>query len=295
MSAFLHGQGTSPVPSSVVPIQPSGNNTPLFCVHPGGGMVNCYVPLARALGPEQPLYGLESYGFGKAEIPRTQIEEMAAAYIADLLRIQPEPPFQLAGWSLGGVVAYEMALQLIRSGKEVSLLSMFDAEPNLFRRPGRNEPAWDVSLSERLQELLIKDGVPGKDIGSLPSQERISLLLDRWKTAGRLSSCTTEDQLRQFLRVWLTNEAAKRRYVMVPLPVRIVLFRSTLGNHNDEDYKWSDLAMGGVDVYQYPVDHDDFMSPPNAQKIAAVLRNYLARSTAAPDDQAVATVAAKSR
>src|SRR5581483_9438699 len=94
----------------------------LFLVHGvGGGMLWGFANLARALGAEQPVYAFKSRGLDGLE-EFTTIEEMAAQYVADLLRFQPAGPFYLGGYCFGGLVAYEMARQLKAQGHETALL-----------------------------------------------------------------------------------------------------------------------------------------------------------------------------
>ena len=93
---------------ALVPLQAgSPDHRPLFCVHPVGGEVVAYRELARRLGSGQPVYGLQS-----PDPPIQDLREMAAHYLEALREVQPEGLHRLAGWSMGGVVAYEMARQL---------------------------------------------------------------------------------------------------------------------------------------------------------------------------------------
>ena len=110
----------------LVPIQLEGSRAPFFCVHPVGGNVLCYAELARQLGQEQPFYGLQaSSQFNEQDT----IEEMASRYIRSIKTCQPEGPYNLGGWSMGGMVAFEMATQLRRQGDEVALLALLDSFP----------------------------------------------------------------------------------------------------------------------------------------------------------------------
>jgi thioesterase domain-containing protein len=99
-----------------------GGREPLFLVHPVGGNVACYLELARQLDLGRPVYGLQA---GPAS--HSGIEAMAAAYLAAVREVQASGPYHLAGWSLGGVVAYEMAQQLRRAGEEVDFLGLIDS------------------------------------------------------------------------------------------------------------------------------------------------------------------------
>ncbi len=96
----------------LVPIRAGGSRPPLFLVHPLGGHVLCYLPLVRALPPDQPVYALQAAGTGQGSTPLAVLEDIAASYLAAIRRVQPEGPYHLGGWSFGGFVAYEMARQL---------------------------------------------------------------------------------------------------------------------------------------------------------------------------------------
>ncbi|HLO02368.1 MAG TPA: amino acid adenylation domain-containing protein, partial [Symbiobacteriaceae bacterium] len=122
LAAHSRQQGTAP--SVLVPIQPDGTQPPLFFVHPVGGGVACYQPLAQALGLEQPLYGLQSPGLSGEACD--QIESLAATYLEAMRSVQPAGPYQLGGWSLGGLIAYEMARQLTAAGEAVALIALVD-------------------------------------------------------------------------------------------------------------------------------------------------------------------------
>ncbi|RYZ43528.1 MAG: amino acid adenylation domain-containing protein, partial [Myxococcaceae bacterium] len=99
---------------------------PLFLVHPGGGNVLAYGELARRLGPSVPVYGLQSRGLDGRPVAES-IEEMAGLYIEAIRTVQPHGPYQLGGWSLGGVIAYEMACRLREAGEAVDLLALIHA------------------------------------------------------------------------------------------------------------------------------------------------------------------------
>src|SRR5205807_4621015 len=105
--------------SSLVSIQTLGSRLPFFCVHAVGGNVLEYYDLARHLGSDQPFYGLQSQGLDGKQAPLTRIEEMAAYYIKEIRKVQPEGPYAVGGRSFGGIVAFEMACQLHAQGQEV--------------------------------------------------------------------------------------------------------------------------------------------------------------------------------
>jgi len=113
--------------SALVPIQPEGARPPLFCIHPGGGNVLCYLQLSRWLGPDQPFYGLQAPGIDGVREPLGSVREMAEEYVGAIRKTRPHGPYALAGWSVGGVIAFEMAQQFRAMGEEVSTLAIFDS------------------------------------------------------------------------------------------------------------------------------------------------------------------------
>jgi enterobactin synthetase component F len=113
----------------VLPLRIEGDRTPLFAVHPAGGLAWCYAGLAARLGPQQPVYGLQARGLtGDERLPRT-LQEEAEDYARQIRGIQPHGPYRLLGWSVGGVLAHTVAVLLRRAGEEVELLALLDAFP----------------------------------------------------------------------------------------------------------------------------------------------------------------------
>jgi acyl-CoA synthetase (AMP-forming)/AMP-acid ligase II/thioesterase domain-containing protein/acyl carrier protein len=125
MAALLEAPG----PAShkhLLALQTDNNELPFFCVHGGGGDVFRFIALARNLAGWRPFFGIQARGLDGNEPPHRSIEEMAAHYVSEVRRSH-EGPYLLLGYSFGGVVAYEMAAQLERSGERVSLLGVLDA------------------------------------------------------------------------------------------------------------------------------------------------------------------------
>src|SRR5262249_46257029 len=115
------------LPGCLVGLQRGGPKRPLFLVHPVFGDVQFYRHLARALDPERPVYGFQASGLDGAGEPLAQIEVMATLYCTAVRAVQPRRPYPLAGSSMGGVLAYEMAQQLGAEGEEVPLLGLIDS------------------------------------------------------------------------------------------------------------------------------------------------------------------------
>jgi thioesterase domain-containing protein len=111
----------------ILPLQPDGSLPPLFCVHAVSGSAYSYAGLARHLGPSQPVYGFEAPGFDNDRPPVRRLTELADEYTAILREFQPSGQYRLLGWSLGGLVAFEMAKRLAAAGTPADALIMVDA------------------------------------------------------------------------------------------------------------------------------------------------------------------------
>jgi amino acid adenylation domain-containing protein len=118
----------------LLPIRVRGSNSPFFCIHPGGGLSWCYMPLARYVPADYPLYGLQARGLDGTSQLSCSVRDMAAEYVEQIRAVQGSGPYKLLGWSFGGIVAQEMAVQLQSEGEQVTSLIIMDAYP-----PGQEE------------------------------------------------------------------------------------------------------------------------------------------------------------
>ncbi|NED83430.1 amino acid adenylation domain-containing protein [Streptomyces sp. SID11233] len=127
-------QGTRQRPAEtggtvLLPLRESGGLAPLFCVHPAAGFPWCYAGLTSPLGADRPVYGLQARGLDGPDVLPTSVRVMAADYLEQVRSVRPTGPYHLLGWSFGGVVAHEMAVQLEESGESVETLAILDAYP----------------------------------------------------------------------------------------------------------------------------------------------------------------------
>ncbi|MGW5452440.1 amino acid adenylation domain-containing protein [Nocardia sp. NPDC003979] len=109
----------------LLPLRTTGTGEPLFCVHPISGLAWSFSGLTAHL--DRPVYGLQSPALSSTEPLPDSIEQWALLYLKHLRAVQPEGPYHLLGWSLGGVIAHAMAVQLQEDGEQVALLGMLDS------------------------------------------------------------------------------------------------------------------------------------------------------------------------
>nr|WP_249354685.1 non-ribosomal peptide synthetase [Rhodococcus sp. USK13] len=117
---------TDDVLSVVVPLRSGGTRPAVFCVHPAGGLALGYAGLIQHLAPDRPVYGLQlPILSGGATFE--SMEELAHRYVVEMRAVQPRGPYHLLGWSLGGVIAHAIAVELRESGADVGTLAMMDS------------------------------------------------------------------------------------------------------------------------------------------------------------------------
>lgn len=134
LASVLSQEHWTPPWQSLVAIQPSGTAIPIFMVPGVGGNVLPFAQLAKLLGPDQPCYGLQARGLDGKEAPFTSVPEIASHYIAEIRRVRPNGPYIVLGSCTGGLVAYEMAQQLLGQGQAVTLVIMETWHPSSYRR-----------------------------------------------------------------------------------------------------------------------------------------------------------------
>ncbi|MGH3932005.1 MAG: non-ribosomal peptide synthetase, partial [Pseudonocardiaceae bacterium] len=113
----------------ILPLRSQGDHSPLFCIHPGGGISWSYCGLLKYLGPDHPIYAVQARGLARPEPRPASIAEMAADYTDQIRKVQPVGPYCLLGWSVGGLVAHAVATELHQRGEQVALLAILDAYP----------------------------------------------------------------------------------------------------------------------------------------------------------------------
>ncbi|MET9488542.1 amino acid adenylation domain-containing protein [Nocardia sp. NPDC006630] len=114
----------------VLPIRATGSRTPLFCAPPMVGMSWCYAGLVGFLPADQPVYGLQSPALTEADYLPASLEEVARRYVSAMREVQPEGPYRLLGYSLGGILAHAIATELQAEGERVDVLANLDAYPD---------------------------------------------------------------------------------------------------------------------------------------------------------------------
>ncbi|MFJ1747310.1 amino acid adenylation domain-containing protein [Streptomyces sp. NPDC088116] len=255
----------------LLPLRRGGNRPPLFCVHPASGFSWSYAGLMRHLGPDHPIYGLQSRGIAEpGELPTT-VQEIAADYLKQMRTVQPTGPYLLLGWSFGGLVAHAIADQLQREGEKVALLAMLDSFPRL-----RAESMDDVlSQREFLAGMLELAGYDRESLGEEPLEyARVTEILRQQD--GVLGSLE-ERHVAALHEVFENNSRIARGHVPGMYVGDVLFFEAELGKPADAPgpQVWAPFLEGSIDSHPVKATHDDLTRPGPLAEIGAILADRL--------------------
>lgn len=247
--------------SPLVALQLYGSRRPFFLIFGGGAgdsELLVYAMLAPHLPPDQPFYGLKARGFDRGQKPHHQVEAMAADYIKAIRGIQPEGPYLLGGECVGGVVAFEMAQQLVGQGQKVALVLLDTRSPIQGRYQNFGVKAEQLCSSRENLFRTILD-----DLRKIPSFHLGKLLPYLFHKTGRAMELLTNSSLRESrlrrLIVLKNYYTALSCYSPQAYPDKIVCIVSEGRDRHDPTLGWSELAAGGLEVHVVPGDHNSYI------------------------------------
>lgn len=279
-AGILNRQPESGPRSPIVAIQKSGSTPPLFCIHHDGGTSICYLKLSHHLGCDQPVYGLHARGTDDENEPLTSIENMATIYINAIRTIQPKGPYRLAGWSFGGVVAFEMARQLENQSGESPFLAIFDSDAPL---PSHEQKELDDA---ELLSILIGDTISlsMEELRQMKPDQQLNYAISEAGKKNILPPGFGVEQAKRFLNVIRANDKAFRSYDIKPLNGKIHFFKASetlpktlqaFGTNTDPVSIWNEFTAKGVQVHNTPGNHRNMMSDPHVKNIARKLQEII--------------------
>ncbi len=287
LAEILRKENWTPQWSSLVPLRAGGSKPPLFLMHSHGGNVIEYYPLANQLDPDQPVYALQARGLDGKIVKGRSIEEMAADYVEEIRSFQPEGPYYLGGFCLGGSIALAAARQLSEAGQEVALLILIQStHPDAVRfKPGITRlQRIRYSLAKRIDlemENLSHRGLNyfverGRHFWDRAGA-RAAMLLDR--LAEKESTEPSKLPMNYILEV-LGDEHERAMHEFAPQPYAsdVILFRASkqlAGQNIDEVLGWKNVLTGHLDVCEIPGHQQNMMSLPNVLRLGREISQRL--------------------
>jgi amino acid adenylation domain-containing protein len=263
--------------SSLVPIQTQGGKPPLFCIHADGG-VFMYNQFVEFLGPDQPIFGLQAKGLlSTHDTPHNDLKKMAADYIQEMRTVQPTGPYRLCAFSMGGLVAFEMAFQLKALGEEVALLGLFDAYCPGFpkRKPGINFAQLKISI--HAGELSRYNYLQKLDYIMRRIRHRLRVIQSScfgWFVVAfqlPMPHSIRYDFVRQII------EEAAENYEPGHYPGKLTIFRAKIQPEGiiPDPYLGWDGHADAIEIVDVEGTHNSIMKRPDVGNLLKYVRGYL--------------------
>lgn len=251
----------------------SPQKRPLFCVHGAGGNVLNFKVISDRLGAQQPFYGLQAQGVDGRLPPLTTIEAMAAQYVEAIRTVDATGPYRLAGYSAGGVIAYEMAQQLKRDGARVETVIMIDTlEPTA---ANVKIPLLAKIWLKRHWTLQFALDWPERRRRGREMQRSYQLALEKLARGEPLPPELVDFHLfRNFTD-------AQANYRPAPYEGDVVLLKAGLAEtvylYAGETLGWKDHVRGQVRVEPISGSHFTMMAEPGVSEVIEAVRRELMR------------------
>lgn len=276
-SVLTREQGVSPR-QSLIAMQPSGAATPVFLVSAAGGGVLWFAQFARLLGQAHPVYGLQARGYDGHTEPFGSVPEMARHYIDEMLSRLPQGPYVIVGVCTGGLVAYEMAQQLVEQNAAVTLVVMNTWHPISY---GWYKYSYDLPIGLALPlEIFFATVGTIVDLRRMPIKGCLRVLRRRIQTSlSRFRTPTeNEPEYRQFNHMRLAMFRAAARYAIRPYPGHILnIVASKRLMEQDTRRVWSELADGGCQTVEVAARRTtDLVVSPHVEELSSHILRYIA-------------------
>nr|WP_267909154.1 non-ribosomal peptide synthetase [Antrihabitans sp. YC2-6] len=272
--------------SVIIPLRPTGSKAPLFCIHPGIGLSWGYAGLTQHLDSDRPVYGVQLPMIGGGA-DFESIEQLAAHYVDHIRRVQPEGPYNLMGWSLGGVIAQAMAVELRQRGADVDTLAVLDSYVET-----DGGPAPKLTVAELLRGL----GVDVAEADGEPTYERAVELFNA--SLGQETGITPAHLER--IRAGFTSSASiMADFTPSTFDGGMLFFSATApepssghsnGLTNGNGHKngntvtpahsateWLPYAAKGIHEFVVGCEHNQMIDPSSLAVIGPILEEYLAQ------------------
>lgn len=266
MAAALGFEDHQAALRTLLPLRPTGTRTPLFCVHPGGGLAWCYAGLLRYVSKDIPVYGIQARGIAEPASLPLSIDEMADEYVTQIREVQPSGPYFLLGWSFGGVAAQAIAQRLADDGERIAAMVLLDAYPV-------RGLDLDGALNTREIAALAFDGL---DVGVDQPDDPGQLLAMLQAQRSALSSLD-EQAVHALLRIAANNRKLLFDFSPERCDSDALLFQA----HHDTFSRlagaelWRPYISGNLDVRAVDCEHTEILREPALSEIGPIVASRL--------------------
>ncbi|STX48383.1 peptide synthetase, non-ribosomal [Legionella hackeliae] len=266
----------------MIPLKKEGSFTPLFCIHPVSGEVFCYVDLVKSLDARQPVYGLQ-------QTKEKKVEAMAKEYTSAIKKIQREGPYSLLGWSMGGVIAHEIAFQLEKQGDEIAFLGLIDSF-----LPNEKSINADRELSRDRSFMIFAEDLWGR-FGKVFEDQNFNNLSDEkcfeklFYLARKENLIPPQSTAEEFKRLYDRCEinfnamyAHKPKLIKSEIFSFIVRESKEIHEHSDA---WTQYTKNRVINHFLEGDHYSVFKGPNLNNLASLIQKNLIRNLSKKEEE----------
>lgn len=269
---------------SLVRIQPGSGMRHILVVHPIGGGVLCYRELADGLAPDATVLGAQHPGLDGAPVSGGTVEDLARRYVNQIQRAEVPGELYLLGWSMGGLIAYEMAHQLRdRRMIDVSRTFMIDSWVACNLSEGSREIDAGSAAKEFLHDLVGGAKLPAgvDEIDCSDDAATVCEGLKLLKAAGLVGPAMSQSDVVRLFRVYVQNYEALRRYRPPPPLGPVDLFIARRASMQRDGLvpagQVLDRSGGWVREFEVDADHFTIVTGDAAARVANTIRHALAR------------------
>jgi thioesterase domain-containing protein len=231
----------------IFPIKSLGTGTPIFCIHAALGLSSVYSTLIPYIDNNYPIYGVQARGLSyPTELPNS-IVEMASEYLTRIKAVQGRGPYNLLGWSFGGLVAQAIACLAQQEGEEIGILALLDAIPRT------EEEEWiDIPGAEYLESIF--------------------------RVNPAISEVIDDTHRTLVIEIIKNNRSLRRNFEPSPYSGDALLFVATHDHEKDIlENVWRPYINGGIKAFPIDCSHNQMLQPGPISQIAKVLTEELNR------------------
>jgi amino acid adenylation domain-containing protein len=304
LAEAIEGEAAAVVRESLLVLKPGGPGPALFLVHDGLGDTSLYKNLAARMPETVKVYGIEPHGDGYCPILHTRIPEMAAYHVEQIRRVQPDGPYLLGSMCAGGMIAFEIAVQLESAGLPVGFVALMDAPGPRLRlkrfltkkrqlarftsalRSGVGNSRLDrlrdqaAKATRKLRNFLVYELTSGaRRVSEAVRFRRLRAALDRGLPVPRSARGISVMTVLDFAR----KDYAPGRL----LEAKALLIRSTEGEGSNEPavnltddplLDWGGRVKGALEVTDVPGGHSSLLYEPEVEVLAKYLTRHIDQS-----------------
>ena len=257
--------------------------TSLFCVHPGGGSGSVYFELAARMPKEISIWGLQARGLEAGQLPHQTVDEMVVDYIRAIKTVQAVGPYQLLGWSFGGLIAHRLATELEAAGDTVSVVVLFDSLLNVSEQSGSAQliPA-DIShsafLNRWIEDAIVAGDVQPKQVvnDEASKLELIKGVLVRKELLTNDASLDTVDRIMQQFRLNI-RRAQQLKPTLSKAEIMLFTAQRDRAEHAIDALNWKPHTVGAFRSVSTPFTHAEMVSTQASAYIVPILLAHLSQ------------------